>query len=74
VAEAVVAADPDRATQLFGDAERTARSIKGYFGYSPLIPVAEAMAATDPNRAEQIIQSISGEESWGKVAALAKNR
>ncbi|MGZ6855250.1 MAG: toll/interleukin-1 receptor domain-containing protein, partial [Mycobacteriaceae bacterium] len=61
VAKALAATDRVRAAQLFGDAERIARSITDkYDKASALAAVAEALAATDPDRAERIAQSIAG--------------
>jgi hypothetical protein len=68
VAKALAATDPDRAGQLFTDAERIAQSIDVEKA-GALTEVAQALAAIDPDHAERFADSLSAEE-YPKAAAL----
>ena len=70
VADALAAADPDRAGRLAADAERVAQSIPdAHQRESALAAVLGSLAASDPDRAERAAQSVTGASS--KARALA---
>jgi hypothetical protein len=70
IADAVAAADPDRAAQLATDAERIAKSNTVRWQESVQCRVVETMAITDPDRAERIARSITS-KGW-RAHALAR--
>jgi Caspase domain len=70
VADALAAADPDRAGRLAADAERVAQSIPDtHQRESALAAVLGPLAASDPDRAERAAQSVTGPSA--KARALA---